>query len=188
MKSKELKTGDWIEVRDPGKKISYGQGGSGLYRVVRVGRVNVVGSVDVRFSPTGAWHHQEHKIPLSHVVRVAPEVSTKEFTSRGGRVFTVGIGTHTERYTGDPLWDDCFPIFLNGEQAGKLYRSEGYGRTASGEPRWQGTLNQLRWTVPKLPDRCGFDVSAFDTHEAALEAWGRSADQILDFQKEEIIK
>lgn len=69
---KQLKPGDWIEVRDPNRRISYGQGGPGAYKVVKVGRVNVIASVDVRFSPTGPWHHQEHKIPLHHVVRVIP--------------------------------------------------------------------------------------------------------------------
>jgi hypothetical protein len=34
--------------------------------------VNVRASVDVRFSPTGPWYHQEHTIPLNHVVRVIP--------------------------------------------------------------------------------------------------------------------
>lgn len=74
----QLKPGDWIEVRDPNKRVMYGDG---LFKVVKVGRVNVLASIDVRFSPTGPWYHQEHTIPLSHVVRVippnelAPEVS-----------------------------------------------------------------------------------------------------------------
>src|SRR5574337_1234698 len=69
---KDLKPGDWIEVRDPNKRIAYGTGGAGAYKVVKVGRVNVIASIDVRFSPTGPWHHQEHKIPLGHIVRVIP--------------------------------------------------------------------------------------------------------------------
>lgn len=69
---KALKPGDWIEVRDPNKRVSYGAGGAGVYKVVKVGRVNVTASIDVRFSPTGPWHHQEHTIPLAHVVRVIP--------------------------------------------------------------------------------------------------------------------
>lgn len=69
---KDLKPGDWIEVRDPNKRIAHGTDGAGAYKVVKVGRVNVVASIDVRFSPTGPWHHQEHKIPIGHIVRVIP--------------------------------------------------------------------------------------------------------------------
>jgi hypothetical protein len=69
---KTIKHGEWIEVYDPSHRVSYGMGGRGVYKVERVGRVNVIASTDVRFSPTGPWYHQEHKIPLSHVVRVVP--------------------------------------------------------------------------------------------------------------------
>jgi|SRR5882672_618798 len=73
---KSLAPGAWIEVADPTKRIFYG----GLYQVVRAGRVNVRASCDVRFSPTGPWYHQEHVIPLAHVVRVVPasEVAPRE--------------------------------------------------------------------------------------------------------------
>ena len=70
MKPSDMKPGDLVEVFDPYHRISYGQGGRGIYKVVRIGRVNVIASCDVRFSPTGPWHRQEHKIPIAHVVRV----------------------------------------------------------------------------------------------------------------------
>ena len=64
-----MKAGDLIVAHDPAGRVMYGDGG---YKVVRVGRVNVLASCDVRFSPTGPWFHQEHRIPLSHVSRVVP--------------------------------------------------------------------------------------------------------------------
>ena len=67
-----LVPGAWIEVLDPNRRVSYGSGGRGFYQVVKAGRVNVRASTDVRFSPTGPWFHQEHTIPLAHVVRVVP--------------------------------------------------------------------------------------------------------------------
>jgi len=51
--------------------VSYGSGG-GVFKVIKVGRANVRASIDVRFSPTGPWHHQEHTIPISHIVRIIP--------------------------------------------------------------------------------------------------------------------
>jgi hypothetical protein len=71
---KTLTPGAWIECFDPARRVSYGAAGRGLFRVVRCGRVNVRASCRVRFSPTGPWYHQEHTIPLHHVVRVVPDV------------------------------------------------------------------------------------------------------------------
>lgn len=73
---KLLQPGVWIEVADPTRRTVYG----GVFKVIRAGRVNVRASCDVRFSPTGPWHHQEHTIPLAHVVRVVPasEVAPRE--------------------------------------------------------------------------------------------------------------
>jgi len=68
-----LKSGDWIEVKDPADRIFYG----GLYKVERVGRANVLTSCDVRFAPNGPIFHQEHRIPLAHVVRVVPPEQVK---------------------------------------------------------------------------------------------------------------
>lgn len=74
---KLLKPGDWIEVRDPSRRVSYGVGGVGLYRVIKAGRVNVKTEITVRFSPTGAWYRQEHTIPLDHVARIVPASELK---------------------------------------------------------------------------------------------------------------
>jgi len=99
-----------------------------------------------------------------------------------GRSFTVGRGVHWERYVGDPMWSDTFPILFQGEQAGKLFRSVSYG-TTRGKPRWHASISELRGPhLNDLPRGIGFDVAAFDTAEGALEAWARSADQILDFR------
>lgn len=105
------------------------------------------------------------------------------FVSPGGRTFTVEPGEHWERFPDDNLWHDGFPILFEGKPAGKLYRSESYGRTAKGDPRWQASTRDLFWTadVRDAPTGIGFDVAAFDTAEACLVAWGRSADQILDY-------
>jgi hypothetical protein len=89
---------------------------------------------------------------------------------------------HWERYAGDPLWSDTFPILHEGEVAGKLFRSLSYG-TARGKPRWHASVSELRGPhLTELPRGIGFDVAAFDTAEEALNAWARSADQILDFR------
>jgi hypothetical protein len=104
------------------------------------------------------------------------------FTSPGGRAFTVGDGRHSGRWDGDSLWCDEWPVLLDGEQAGKLFRSLKYGTTADGQPRWHATIRQLYWDkAHDAPTGIGFDVAAFDTAEQALAAWGRSADQILDW-------
>lgn len=65
-----LTPGTWIEVRDPQRRVSYGLNGLGLFQVVKVGRVNVRCSSDIRFRPDGPVYHHEHVIPLSHVVRI----------------------------------------------------------------------------------------------------------------------
>lgn len=70
MKASDLKPGDVILCKDPYNRVSYGLGGVGLYKVVKAGRVNVRASSRTRYSPTGPWHEHEHKIPLTHVVRV----------------------------------------------------------------------------------------------------------------------
>lgn len=67
---KALTSGTWIEVCDPHRRVSYGQDGRGLFKVVKVGRVNVRCSSDVRFRPDGPVYHHEHTIPLLHVVRI----------------------------------------------------------------------------------------------------------------------
>lgn len=109
------------------------------------------------------------------------------FTSAKRRRFTVGPGTHTaERFPGDTLWSDTWPILLGGKQAGSLSRNLNYGTGATGEPRWQGSLNALRWQrAGGPPVGIGYDVAAFDTAKECLAAWGRSADELLDWAKSE---
>jgi len=72
VEKRDLTPGVWIEVFDSSRHVSYGMGGRGLFQVVKCGRVNVRASCDVRFAPDGPWHHQEHVIPLFHVMRVVP--------------------------------------------------------------------------------------------------------------------
>lgn len=108
----------------------------------------------------------------------------KTFTSKGGRTFTVKRGEHSERFPGDNLWDDTFPVFFEGKPAGKLFRSETYGKTADGKPRWHASTRALYWAkATDAPTGIGFDVAAFDTAEECVTAWGRSADQILDWSE-----
>lgn len=111
------------------------------------------------------------------------ELVPREFTTVGGRRFTVGAGEHMERYQGDTLWSDHWPILLNEESAGTLFRSLNYGLGKTGEPRWQASTRGLYWShAGDAPIGIGFDVAAFDTANEALAAWGRSADQILDWE------
>lgn len=108
------------------------------------------------------------------------------FTSAKRRRFTVGPGKHEERFPGDTLWSDTWPILLGGKQVGSLSRNLNYGTGATGEPRWQGSLNALRWQrAGGPPVGIGYDVAAFDTAKECLAAWGRSADELLDWAKSE---
>lgn len=112
--------------------------------------------------------------------KLAPPV--KSFTSPGGRVFTVGKGERDERWKGDPLWNDTWPILRDGKCVGKLFRNLNYGTTDAGKPRWQASLSELRWTTSMdAPTGLGFDVSALDTAKEAVVAWGRNADELLDW-------
>lgn len=108
----------------------------------------------------------------------------ERFWSPGGREFAVGEGVRWERYPGDPLWRITYPILREGEEAGRLFRSEAYGRTRAGEGRWHASVQALRWATCGLggPKRGGYDVAAFDSAEECLLAWGRSADEILDWR------
>jgi len=67
-----VKPGDWLEFKDPTGRTYY----SGIYKVEKVGRVNVEVSQDVRFAPDGPWYHQTHKLPRSRIVRVVPASET----------------------------------------------------------------------------------------------------------------
>lgn len=117
---------------------------------------------------------------MSKRTKLAPPVPT--FQSRGGREFGVEGGEHDERWEGDPLWSDSWPIVYEGRPAGKLFRSLSYGTGATGAPRWHASTRELYWSkAPDAPTGIGFDVAAFDTAEQALAAWARSADEILDW-------
>jgi hypothetical protein len=108
------------------------------------------------------------------------------FTSPGGRAFDVSPGTRSERWAGDSLWSECWPICHGGVVAGKLFRDLNYGKTSAGEPRWHATIRELYWDTANglgrldLGRGIGYDVAAFDTAGEAVAAWARSADQILD--------
>ena len=111
------------------------------------------------------------------------------FSSVGGRQFTVAEGTHTERYSDDPLWCDSWPILFNGEPAGQLYRNLSYGLGPTGLPRWQASTRKLYWAYAEdAPRGIGFDVAGLDTAAECLAAWANSADQILDWHEGKEIK
>lgn len=117
---------------------------------------------------------------------VAP---VEAFSSVGGRQFTLAEGTHTERYAGDPLWSDQWPILYNGAPAGVLFRSLNYGLGPTGLPRWQASTRKLFWAyAADAPRGVGFDVAGQDTAEECLAAWAHSADQILDWHEGKEIK
>jgi hypothetical protein len=107
------------------------------------------------------------------------------FTSAKGRRFTLSRGERRpERFPGDTIGYDSFPILYEGKRAGLLFRSLNYGRTAKGKPRWHASTRELYWTyAADAPTGVGFDVAAFDSARECLAAWGRSADQILDWEE-----
>lgn len=84
-----------IEVRNPHNRVSYGPGGRGAFKVVKVGRVNVRASSRVRFSPTGPWYEHEHTIPLSHVVRVIPRPRVTLEPIGGSERYTIVLHDET---------------------------------------------------------------------------------------------
>lgn len=99
------------------------------------------------------------------------------FTSPGGRRFT--IAGHEKE---DSPWGikEQWTISYRGEPAGKLFRDSTYGKGL----RWHATTRQIYWRYASgAPVGVGFDVSAFATIGEVLKAWGRSADQILDWSE-----
>ncbi len=109
--------------------------------------------------------------------KLAPPV--KDFVSEGGRRFTVMPGEHSERYSGDKLGSSSWAIMYKGEPAGKLFSDTNY----RGKP-WHATTRELYWKYASdAPTGIGFDVSAFVIAEETLQAWGHSADQILDWSE-----
>lgn len=114
------------------------------------------------------------------VVQERAQVPARTFRSHGGRTFTVGPVQSTHpHYEGDPHWSDLYPILYNGQPAGKLFRSASYGP----DKPWSATTRELYWKYAPGVSGIGFDVAAFSTPQEALEAWGRSADQILDWHE-----
>lgn len=152
---------------------------------VQRGRFHDVGEAyeDAEYGAGVTESRPEYVSRMANPTKRPPKVESS-FTSPGGREFTVGKGVHHgERFPGDTFWSDHYQISYNDKPAGKLYRSLHYGKTAEGSPRWHATVRELYWeNSSSLPAnfRGGFDVAAFDTSEAALKAWGRSADEILD--------
>lgn len=107
-----------------------------------------------------------------------------EFTSPKGRRFTVGLSTHKRANAADAYGCDTFPILFDGQPAGAMFRTDNYGKAPSGDLRWHASMNPLRWKpFVELPRGQGYDVAAFDTAAECLEAWARSADQIIDAQE-----
>ena len=152
---------------------------------VREPPVAAPGEVIVTFTPEAY-----HAAMVANGYRLQPEAPAgvlpppaKSFKSQGGRSFTVSPGSHFERFKGDTVWHDEWPILHKGKPAGKLFRSLTYGLTEQGEPRWHASVSGLRWMGDGVPDRIGYDVAAFDTFKDAFEAWGHSADQILDWRE-----
>ncbi|KKK91676.1 hypothetical protein LCGC14_2710550 [marine sediment metagenome] len=84
------------------------------------------------------------------------------------------------RFEGDRNWQEMWPILYKSEPAGKLFRSATYRAPLE----WHATTRELYWKyASKAPTGIGFDVAAFATPKEALDAWGRSADQILDWSE-----
>jgi len=105
------------------------------------------------------------------------------FKSKKGRVFEVGDGVHARKNAVDDVGSDTYPIFYGKQQAGSLFRSDTYDRTGR-SLQWSASMNPLRWSpLVELPQGEGYDVAAFDTAAECLEAWARSADQIIDAQE-----
>ncbi len=121
--------------------------------------------------------HKVGKAKKRHTLAKVPG----SFQSAGGRTFYVGKGEHDAGY-GD-RWSDRFPILMDGKEVGDIYQNTNYGLTKDGKGRWQGSLNKLRWAGPLAPTGLGFDVAAFDSPEDVLSAWGRNADQVLDWRE-----
>jgi hypothetical protein len=114
--------------------------------------------------------------PQKQTVAPSHDAPPRSFTSAGGRTFTIGpVDRAGPR---DPRWGELWPILYNGEQAGKLFQDGNYGPNLP----WHASTRELYWKYASdAPTGVGFDVAAFATARQALDAWGRSADQILDW-------
>ena len=116
------------------------------------------------------------------MTNVTPPV--RSFTSPGGRRFTLRPGMCDGVWPGDPRRSISWRILYKRKDAGYLFRSAKYGLTADGQHRYTASTRSLYWRFADgAPTGIGFDVAAFDTAGAALAAWGRSADEILDWHE-----
>ena len=61
----DMQVGDIAVFSHP--SVAYGVGG---YKVESIGTKTIKVSCDVRFSPTGPWHHQEHRFPRAHLKEI----------------------------------------------------------------------------------------------------------------------
>lgn len=110
----------------------------------------------------------------------------RTYVSAGGRTYEIGEPEHYERFEGDILASDTYPVTLDGKPAGKLFLSWNYCRSREEKPRWTASLADLRnrilaWTE-KTPYGLGFDVGPFDSMEDCLAAWSRGADAMIDWR------
>lgn len=122
-------------------------------------------------------HETRRRRAVPPVSPTAPSHSAppSSFTSPGRRTFTLGAVERSDR-VGSETWT----ILYNGEEAGKLFRSANYGPNLP----WHASTRELFWKYASdAPTGVGFDVAAFATAQQALDAWGRSADQILDWSE-----
>ena len=122
---------------------------------------------------------RRRKSPGALSVDIPPPTS---FRSSGGRLFVVSAGVVDDIPSRRMV---TFTVSLDGREVGSVSRStmypiaDGFG--------WSGSLNPLRWSVPGFvwaAHRVGYDVAAFATAGECVEAWARSADQILDWTPE----
>jgi hypothetical protein len=105
----------------------------------------------------------------------------KSFTSPGGRRFSIGGHEGSEGPWGR---EDGWIISYQRKPAGKLFRNQTYR-----DLPWHASTRQIFWRFASdAPTGIGFDVAAFATLQEVLEAWGRSADQILDWAEGKAVR
>lgn len=201
---KTLKPGDWIEVRDPSRHVSYGQGGVGAFQVAKVGRVNVKASIDIRFSPTGPWYRQEHTIPLSHVVRVIPsdeivtrteEVQMPRKTFRKGASSATAAEAAGEQYAYDQIAGEYYGDWVRDQliEASKMPPDKVLPLETKADARVvaKNMLRQLEWDTKRalrgseLEDLIGTPTQA--SHTAFYEGFRKACDGSLDWLADELL-
>ena len=108
----------------------------------------------------------------------------KSFETPVGHAFLIGEGEREET-SGSERWD----IFFEEGRAGTIFRNLNYGLGKTGEPRWSGSTRRIYWRLAAdAPIGIGFDVSAFDTLDEVLEAWGHSVDEIIAWSRGERVE